>query len=212
MAAAKTSRFFDHWWGRSNRISAGRPDAPNLSGTRFAGSASDFSRSLQTKGDNLGCDSNERAPTAQRTCANQIQRPLGSQGRIRTARVAGYHSVHDHSVWRRRWKIRKAIRPEEHAVFAAEKMGKATLFRSDRILVGLNSFEPGQEHSAPRPLGHGQGVSRALGAWVTSYSRVARFPWRRARCWSRPKGVAHGIRNDAEERLIVLAILAPAPG
>ncbi len=39
-----------------------------------------------------------------------------------------------------------AIRPEEHAVFAAEKMGKATLFRSERILVGLNSFEPGQEH------------------------------------------------------------------
>jgi len=27
-----------------------------------------------------------------------------------------------------------------------------------------------------------------------------------------PEGVAHGIRNDAEERLIVLAILAPSPG
>jgi hypothetical protein len=39
-----------------------------------------------------------------------------------------------------------AIRPEEHAVFSAEKMGKATLFRSERILVGLNCFEPGQEH------------------------------------------------------------------
>ena len=38
------------------------------------------------------------------------------------------------------------IRPEEHAVFAPDKMGKATLFRSERIMVGLNSFEPGQEH------------------------------------------------------------------
>jgi hypothetical protein len=39
-----------------------------------------------------------------------------------------------------------AIRPEEHAVFNPEKMGKATIFQSDRILVGLNAFEPGQEH------------------------------------------------------------------
>ncbi len=40
-----------------------------------------------------------------------------------------------------------AIRPDEHAVFAAEKMGKATLFRSTRIMVGLNAFEPGQQHA-----------------------------------------------------------------
>ena len=39
-----------------------------------------------------------------------------------------------------------AIRPEDHAVFNAEKMGKTTLFESERILVGLNAFEPGQEH------------------------------------------------------------------
>ena len=39
-----------------------------------------------------------------------------------------------------------AIRPEQHAVFGEKKMGKATLFESERILVGLNSFEPGQEH------------------------------------------------------------------
>ena len=40
----------------------------------------------------------------------------------------------------------KAIRPEEHAVFNPEKMGKATLFSSERIMVWLNSFEPGQVH------------------------------------------------------------------
>ena len=26
-------------------------------------------------------------------------------------------------------------------------MGKTTLFRSDRVMVGLNTFEPGQEHA-----------------------------------------------------------------
>ena len=39
-----------------------------------------------------------------------------------------------------------AIRPEEHAVYASEKMGKSTIFSSERIMVGLNAFEPGQEH------------------------------------------------------------------
>src|SRR5213593_4024055 len=39
-----------------------------------------------------------------------------------------------------------AIRPEDLAVYDSQKMGKSTIFRSDRILVGLNAFEPGQEH------------------------------------------------------------------
>ena len=38
------------------------------------------------------------------------------------------------------------IRPQDFAVYDAKKMSKATLFRSERILVGLNCFEPGQEH------------------------------------------------------------------
>ena len=46
------------------------------------------------------------------------------------------------------------LRPEAFAVFKDDKMGKSTLFESDRILVGLNCFEPGQAHAA-RPRGHG---------------------------------------------------------
>ena len=41
----------------------------------------------------------------------------------------------------------EAFRPEAFAVFKDEKMGKSTLFESDRILVGLNCFEPGQAHA-----------------------------------------------------------------
>ena len=40
----------------------------------------------------------------------------------------------------------RVIRPEDHAVYAAGKMGKSTLFESSRLLVGLNAFEPGQAH------------------------------------------------------------------
>jgi quercetin dioxygenase-like cupin family protein len=39
------------------------------------------------------------------------------------------------------------IRPLEHASFRADKMGKSTLFESPRLAVGLNCFEPGQEHA-----------------------------------------------------------------
>ena len=41
----------------------------------------------------------------------------------------------------------QVIRPAEHAVYSAEKMGKSTLFQSPRLLVGLNAFAPGQLHA-----------------------------------------------------------------
>ncbi len=53
------------------------------------------------------------------------------------------------------------FRPEDHAVYDPEKMGKSTLFQSDRLLVGLNAFEPGQEHRLHAHARDGQGVPRA---------------------------------------------------
>ena len=105
----------------------------------------------------------------------------------------------------------EAIRPEEHAIFAAEKMGKATLFRSERILVGLNSFEPGQEHQLHAHSGMDKvyHVLSGRGCFLTEGREI---PMEAGQMLIAPEGVAHGIRNDAEERLIVLAILAPSPG
>ena len=40
----------------------------------------------------------------------------------------------------------QVIRPSAHAEWRADTMGKATLFESPRLLVGLNAFEPGQAH------------------------------------------------------------------
>jgi len=102
------------------------------------------------------------------------------------------------------------FRPEQHAVFDEERMGKATLFRSDRILVGLNAFEPGQEHRLHAHTGmdkvyhvlEGSGVFLLEGreeAMQTGTMLIA------------PEGVPHGIRNDGDARLVVLAVLAPAP-
>jgi quercetin dioxygenase-like cupin family protein len=102
------------------------------------------------------------------------------------------------------------IRPLEHASFRPDKMGKATLFESERILVGLNCFEPGQEHGLH---GHGEmdKVYHVLAGRGRFLLEGREAPMEPGVMLVAPRGVAHGIRNDGGERLVVLAILAPAP-
>ena len=103
-----------------------------------------------------------------------------------------------------------AIRPEEHAVFDSAKMGKATLFRSERLLVGLNCFEPGQEHAlhAHEGMDKVYVVASGRGRFVLEGREL---PMEAGSMLVAPRGVPHGVRNVGSERLVVLAILAPAP-
>ena len=103
-----------------------------------------------------------------------------------------------------------AIRPEQHAVFNSEKMGKATIFKSERIMAGLNSFEPGQEHALHAHDGMDKiyHVLEGSGVFVLQDREIAMDA---GVMLVAPDGVPHGIRNTGAERLIVLAILAPAP-
>ena len=103
-----------------------------------------------------------------------------------------------------------AIRPEEHAVFRAEKMGKATLFESERILVGLNCFEPGQEHALHAHGGLDK-IYQVLAGRGEFLLEGRSIPMDAGIMLVAPEGVPHGIRNTGSERLVVLAILAPAP-
>ncbi len=103
-----------------------------------------------------------------------------------------------------------AIRPEEHAVFSAEKMGKATIFRSERIMVGLNCFEPGQEHKLHAHEGMDK-IYQVLEGSGTFLLEEREVPMQPGVMLVAPEGVAHGIRNSGSERLVVLAVLAPAP-
>jgi mannose-6-phosphate isomerase-like protein (cupin superfamily) len=104
----------------------------------------------------------------------------------------------------------EAIRPEALAVFDAAKMGKATLFRSERILVGLNCFEPGQEHPLHAHAGMDKvyHVLEGRGSFVLEGRELPMEP---GVMLVAPQGVPHGIRNTGSERLVVVAILAPAP-
>jgi len=103
-----------------------------------------------------------------------------------------------------------AIRPEEHAVFHPDKMGKSTLFASERILVGLNAFEPGQEHALHAHAGMDKVyvVVAGRGSFLLEGEEIAMEP---GMLLVAPEGVPHGVRNDGEARLVVLAMLAPAP-
>ena len=102
------------------------------------------------------------------------------------------------------------IDPADHAVYRPEKMGKSTIFRSDRLMVGLNAFEPGQEH----PLHAHDGMDKVYqvlegdGLFLLEGRTV---PMRAGMLLVAPDGAPHGIRNTGAGRLLVLAILAPAP-
>ena len=102
------------------------------------------------------------------------------------------------------------IHPRDHAVYSPERMGKSTIFRSEHVMVGLNAFEPGQEHALHAHAGmdkvyhalHGDGVFLLEGR---------ELPMRAGDLLVAPDGVPHGVKNTGAGRLLVMAILAPAP-
>ena len=103
-----------------------------------------------------------------------------------------------------------AIRPQDHAVFNADKMGKSTIFESDRVMVGLNSFNPGQEHKLHAHAGMDKiyHVLEGSGVFILEDREIK---MEAGIMLVAPEGVKHGIRNTGSERLVVLAVLAPGP-
>ena len=100
--------------------------------------------------------------------------------------------------------------PRDLAVYSPDRMSKSTIFRSEHIMVGLNAFEPGQEHALHAHKGmdkvyhviEGQGLFLLEGGDVPLQAGVLLVA---------PEGVPHGIRNTGPSRLLVVTILAPAP-
>jgi quercetin dioxygenase-like cupin family protein len=103
------------------------------------------------------------------------------------------------------------FRPEKHAVWDSQKMGKATLYQSDRLLVGLNAFEPGQEHKLHAHAGMDKVYHVLSGRGLFLLEGGREEPMEAGLMLIAPEGVPHGIRNTGDERLLVLAILAPSP-
>ena len=90
-----------------------------------------------------------------------------------------------------------------------QKMGKTTIFESPRLLVGLNAFEPGQQHALHAHAGQDKvyHVLEGEGVFLLDGRELAMKP---GDLLIAPEGVPHGVRNTGASRLLVLAILAPA--
>lgn len=102
------------------------------------------------------------------------------------------------------------IRPAEHAEWRADRMGKATLYQSPQVLVGLNAFEAGQSHALHSHAGMDK-VYQVLEGDGVLLLEGRELPLRAGELAVAPAGVPHGIRNPGPGRLLMLAILAPAP-
>jgi len=102
------------------------------------------------------------------------------------------------------------LNPADLAEWRADKMGKSTIFESPRLLVGLNAFEPGQSHPlhAHADMDKVYHVIQGSGMFLLEGREL---PMRAGDLLVAPEGVPHGVRNDGPDRLLVMAILAPAP-
>ena len=90
-------------------------------------------------------------------------------------------------------------------------MEKTTIFRSDRVLVGLNAFEAGQEHKLHAHADMDKVYSVIEGQGLFLLEDGKDVPMHAGVMLVAPAGAPHGIRNTGPGRLLVVAILTPAP-
>jgi len=97
----------------------------------------------------------------------------------------------------------------DQARFSGTKMTKVDCFRSDRLLVGLNCFEPGQEQKLHTHAGADKFylVVSGKASFVVGGRTIEARPGDLVLA---PEGVPHGVER-ALERTVVLVAIAPAP-
>ncbi len=93
----------------------------------------------------------------------------------------------------------------------AERVFKATLFQSPRLLLGLNCLQPGQRQE---PHEHADQdkfyfVLEGQGEFTVGQEVVRAGPG--LTVWA-PAGVSHGVTNTGAHRLVLLVGISPAPG
>lgn len=98
---------------------------------------------------------------------------------------------------------------QNHVSFKPEKFTKATLFQSERLLLGLNCFEPGQVQAVHDHADQdkfylvleGEGKF-TLGEEVQTVGVGGVV--------LAPAGVPHGVKNTSPTRLIIFMGIAPS--
>jgi quercetin dioxygenase-like cupin family protein len=98
----------------------------------------------------------------------------------------------------------------DHVGSRPEKFYKATLFRGDALLLGVNCLEPGQVQATHEHVDQDKFyyVVEGVGRFQVGDEEAAAGPGEIV--WA-PAGVAHGVVNEGEARLTLLVGIAPAP-
>src|SRR3970282_446249 len=88
------------------------------------------------------------------------------------------------------------------------KQFKSTMFQSERLLLGLNCLEPGQEQHAHVHADQDKFyfVVEGVGDFVVGDERDT--AGKGMVVWA-PAGVSHGVVNTGAERLVLLVGIAP---
>ena len=102
------------------------------------------------------------------------------------------------------------IHPGEHAQWRPDAMGKSTIYQSANVLVGINAFEPGQSHALHAHTGMDKVylVLEGEGLFLLADRTLAMSA---GDVLVAPDGVPHGVENNSQARLLVMAVLAPGP-
>ncbi len=95
------------------------------------------------------------------------------------------------------------------AAFTADRLTKVDCFRSDRLLVGLNCFEPGQTQPVHAHAGADKFYLVISGKASVAVGDAVRDAGPGDLVLA-PAGVPHGVVR-AHERTVVLVAIAPAP-
>ena len=99
---------------------------------------------------------------------------------------------------------------DAHVGSGAMHWFKAEIFRSPRMMIGVDCLEPGQAQAAHRHQGRDKCYSVIDGEAEFTIDGVTRTLSAGGLAWA-PAGVEHSVRNSGRTRLTMLIAMAPEP-
>jgi quercetin dioxygenase-like cupin family protein len=104
----------------------------------------------------------------------------------------------------------RVFRTSDAARFDAAKRSKVSLFESERMLVGLDCFEPGQSHALHAHPGSDKVYVVVSGEGRFTLGRETTAV-RAGDVAIAPAGEPHALENAGSGRLVVAVVMAPPP-
>lgn len=102
------------------------------------------------------------------------------------------------------------INYQDSVGFNHEKLFKATLAHSERLMMGLNCLEPGQVQKVHDHADQDKFYFVLEGEGFFTVGEEEKTASYGMLVWA-PAGVPHGVSNQSTQRLVILMGIAPAP-